>query len=138
MLKMDVQNYSLNHSILSLPFKKGQRLLIPLEYGDFQRSFLMDTTLKRGSATMTEDSFMIVFSKETAPIEPLRKMGFDLNEKSIVGSDGSRENLSQVARLHTEYGIRRRDFYQSHPHDERLRRKFSDQSREKNQGRRIE
>jgi hypothetical protein len=39
--------------------------------------------------------------------EPSRKVGYDLNEKSIVGSYGKAYDLSEVARLHTLYGIRR-------------------------------
>lgn len=39
MMKMDAHYYSLNYSILSLPFRKGERVLIPLRYGDYQRSF---------------------------------------------------------------------------------------------------
>ncbi len=65
MLKMDSANYSFNYGIIGLPFKKGERLLIPLRYGDWQRSFLMDESLKRGSLTMTEDAIIITFSKET-------------------------------------------------------------------------
>jgi len=53
MMKMDSASYSLHYGILSLPFTRGNRLLIPLEYGDYQRSFLMDTSLRRGSVTMT-------------------------------------------------------------------------------------
>jgi hypothetical protein len=64
MFKMDAGNTSLNYSILSLPFKRGERVLIPLHYGEYQRSFLMDRTLKRGSVTMTESSIFIAFSKE--------------------------------------------------------------------------
>ncbi len=87
--KMDAANYSLNYSILSLPFQKAERrILIPLQYGEYQRSFLMDKTLKRGSVTLTESSIVIAFSKETPTMEPSRKVGYDLNEKSIVGSDG--------------------------------------------------
>ena len=65
MLKMDAANFSLNYAILSLPFRKGERILIPLQYGEYQRSFLMDKTLKRGSVTITESSIVIAFSKET-------------------------------------------------------------------------
>ncbi len=90
MLRMDAANYSLNYGILSLPNKRGQRLLIPLEYGDWQRSLLMDTTLKRGSVTMTDFTIVVAFTKETVAIEPLRKVGYDLNHKFIVGSDGAR------------------------------------------------
>ncbi|MDA4128712.1 MAG: hypothetical protein OK422_04595 [Thaumarchaeota archaeon] len=99
---MDSANYSLNYGILSLPNKKGLRVLIPLKYGDWQRSFLMDTTLKRGSVTVTDSKIIIAFSKETDVMSPLRRVGYDLNHRSIVGSDGIGIDLSSVARIHTE------------------------------------
>src|ERR1022692_540880 len=40
MLKMGSANYSLDRGILSLPNKRGEPILIPLQYGDYQRSFL--------------------------------------------------------------------------------------------------
>lgn len=64
MLKIEAANFSLNYSILSLPFRKGERILVPLCYGEYQRSFLIDKTLKRGSVTVTESSVVIAFSKE--------------------------------------------------------------------------
>jgi IS605 OrfB family transposase len=131
MLKMDAANFSLNYSILSLPFRKGERVLVPLGYGEYQRSFLMDGTLKRGSVTMTESSIVIAFSKKAPTGQPLRKVGYDLNEKSIVGSDGTMHDLSEVARLHTLYGIRRSIFYERRPHDRRLKKKFAGSRREK-------
>ncbi len=136
-MKMDSASYSLNYSILNLPFRKGQRILIPLEYGDYQRSFLIDTTLKMGSVTMTDTTILVAFSKETKVVEPLNMVGIDLNEKSAVLSNGTRFDLAEVARLHTEYGIRRRDFCSRHPHDERLKKKFSNSSREKNRVRQF-
>jgi putative transposase len=131
MMKMDAQSYSLNYSILSLPFRKGERALVPLQYGDYQRSFLMDTNLKRGSVTVTEDSIIIAFSKDVPTIMPCSRVGLDLNEKSAVLSDGSKYDLSEVARLHTEYGVRRSDFYEQHPRDRRLKKKFAGNQREK-------
>jgi putative transposase len=131
MMKMDAANYSLNHGLLSLPSKKGERLLIILEYGDYQRAFLQDEGLKRGSVTMTEQYVVVAFSKESEAIIPFIRVGVDLNEKSAVLSDGTTYNLSKVARMHTEYGIRRRDFSSRHPYDLRLKRKFSSGSREK-------
>jgi putative transposase len=104
---------------------------LPLQYGKYQRSFLMDKTLKRGSVTMTESSIVIAFSKEFPLAEPSRKVGYDLNEKSVVGSDGTRHDLSEVARLHTLYGVRRSKFYEKHAHDRRLRKKFASSRREK-------
>jgi putative transposase len=122
---------SLNYSILSLPFRKERRVLVPLRFGEHQRSFLMDKGLKRGSVTMTESSIVIAFSKDATVEEPSRRVGYDLNEKSIVGSDGTVHDLSEVARLHTLYGIRRSRFYERHPHDRRLKKKFASSRREK-------
>src|SRR2546427_1043270 len=131
-MKLDNESYSLNYSIICLPFRMGEpRIFIPLHYGDWQRSFLMDATLKRGSVTMTESTIIIAFSKETTVVEPIMKVGIDLNEKSVVLSDGARYDLSKVGRLHTEYGVRRRSFYARHPVDQRLKRKFCKDSREK-------
>lgn len=129
--KMDSRNYSLNYSILSLPFKKGERIFIPLEYGEYQRSFLMDTKLKRGSVTITESSVVVVYSNENSIRNPLKKVGYDLNEKTVVGSDGVSYDLSEVARLHTLYGVRRSSYSERHPHDRRLRKKFASSRREK-------
>ncbi len=131
MFKMDSANFSLNYSILSLPLRKGERVHVPLKYGEYQGSFLMDKTLKRGSVIMTESSIIIAFSKDAPVKEPSRKVGYDLNEKSIVGSDESRHDLSETARLHTLYGIRRSRFYERHPYDRRLRKKFAASRREK-------
>jgi putative transposase len=130
MFKMEAAEFSLNYSILSLPFRRGERVLIPLRYGEYQQSFLMDESLKRGSVTMTESSIIIAFSKEPTTTEPSRRVGYDLNEKSIVGSDGTIHDLSEVARLHTLYGVRRSRFYERHPHDRRLKKKIAS-SREK-------
>jgi putative transposase len=130
-LKMDSFNYSLHYGILSLPHKKGERLLIPIEYGDYQRSFLMGSTLKRGSVTMTEDSIVIAFTKEILSETPSHLVSYDTNEKSVVGSDGTRIDLSEVARLHTEYGVRRRNFYQKYSNDRRLKQEFAGGQREK-------
>jgi putative transposase len=96
----------------------------------------MDKTFKRGSVTITgEDNntvIIITFSRQVEPpIEPIRKVGYDLNEKSIVGSDGTRIDLSEVARLHTLYGVRRKEFYSKHPKDRRLKQKFAGSLREK-------
>src|SRR5712692_5476795 len=131
MMKMDIQGYTLNCSVLSLPFRKGNRLLIPLQYGDYQRPFLMDKTLKRGSVTVADNAVIIAFSKEIPSITPLSRIGVDLNEKSVVLSDGTRHDLSEVARLHTEYGVRRGEFYSRHFHDKRLKKKFARSRREK-------
>jgi len=131
MLKIEAADFSLNYSILSLPFRKGERILVPLSYGEYQRSFLTDKTLKRGSVTVTESSVVIAFSKELPTNGPLRSVGYDLNEKSVVGSDGTTHDLSGVARLHTLYRVKRSKSYERHPLDRRLRKKFASSRREK-------
>jgi len=80
---------------------------------------------------MTESCIVIAFSKEIAATDPSRRVGYDLNEKSIVGSDGTRHDLSEVARLHTLYGVRRSKFYERHPDDRRVKKKFASSRREK-------
>ena len=134
MMKLEAQSYSLNYAILSIPFRTDEgRLLIPLQYGAYQRSFLADKTLKRGSITITHSGIFITFSREARNLGmgTTRRVGYDLNEKSIVGSDGTRFSLSEVARLHTLYGVRRRGFYQTHLGDRRLKEKFGGSRREK-------
>ena len=132
MMKLDSRSYSLNFAILSIPFKSDQpRLLIPLRYGDYQRSFLTDDGLKRGSVTITETSVVVAFSAEVQPIQVAGLVGIDLNQKSAVCSDGTTINLSEVARLHTLYGVRRGKFYAKHSHDRRLKKKFAGSRREK-------
>lgn len=91
----------------------------------------MDTTLKRGSVTVTESSITIAFTKEVAAVSSVTKVGLDLNEKSVVCSDGTSHDLSEVARLHTEYGVRRSAFHSKHPGDIRLKQKFAGSRREK-------
>jgi len=137
MMKMDSYNYTLNHSILSLPFKRGQRILLPLEFGDYQRAFMMDSALRRGSVTLTEHSVIVAFTREVYTDKPLTKKGIDINEKSVVCSDGARYDLSEVARMHTEYGIRRKQFYQKHALDSRVKKKFAGSLREKERIRQV-
>jgi len=131
MVKMDAENYSLNHSILSLPFRPGERILVPLLYGDYQRSFLGDTGLKRGSVTITDSAVIIAFTKQTPITQPTSRVGIDINQRRVVSSDGTEFNLSEVARLHTEYGIRRSEFLKEHDMDEKAKKKFSATRREK-------
>ncbi|MDA4131883.1 MAG: RNA-guided endonuclease TnpB family protein [Thaumarchaeota archaeon] len=52
-------------------------------------------------------------------------------------SDGVRYDLSEVARLHTEYGIRRGEFYARHSGDRRLKQKFAGSRRERERTKQI-
>jgi putative transposase len=137
MMKMDSVNYSLDYGLLNLPFRKGERILLPLRYGGWQRSFLMDPSLKKGSVTITDSSVIVAFSKEIQQSQPETRVGLDLNEKSTVLSDGTKYDLSVVARIHTEYGVRRSEFCARHPRDKRLKHKFAGNLRERNRVRQV-
>jgi len=137
MMKMDVQNYSINNRVLSLPFKRMKHILIQLDYGNYQQSFLANRELKRGSLTITESVVIIAFSKAIAVVQPVSRVGVDLNEKSVVCSDGSRYDLSSVARLRTEYASRRSAFDRRNSNDRRLRHKFSGSRRERERVKQI-
>lgn len=74
MLKLDNQTYQLNYMLLKIPIKPRDLILMPLKGGEYQFSFLRDATLKRGSITITPSTVIVAFSKETAELEPLRKV----------------------------------------------------------------
>jgi putative transposase len=102
-LKLDNQTYQLNYMLLRIPVKPREFLIIPLKGGDYQLSFLRDATLKRGSITLTESTVTIAFSKETAMMEPLSMVAYDINEKSIVCSNAEKYDLSHVAKIRHQY-----------------------------------
>jgi len=137
MMKMDVQNYSINNCIMSLPYKRGKLILVQLDYGNYQQSFLADSQLKRGSLTITESAVVIAFSRIMPAVQPVNRVGVDLNEKSVVCSNGFRHDLSSVARLRTEYAFRRSEFDRKNPNDRRLRHKFSSTRRERERVRQV-
>ena len=134
MMKLDSSAYTVKDGMLSLAFRPGrnaQRIDIKLRYGEYQRRFLEDATLRTGSVTITADTVVIAFSKEIACTVPVSKVGFDINGKSLVSSDGDRYDLSEIARQQTEYGDRRAKFSERHNEDVRLIRKVSKRSRQK-------
>jgi hypothetical protein len=108
MFKMDAASFSLNYSVLSLPFRKGGRVLVPLEYGEYQRSFLMDKTLKRGSVTVTESSIVIAFSRRLHWRS--RREGWDTTSTKSPSSEATGRIMTSPRRrgftLSTGFGAR--------------------------------
>ena len=134
MMKLDASAFTIQDGILSLAFgpgRNGQRISIRLKFGAYQRTFLEDASLRKGSVTITEHTVVVAFPKEIAPAMPVSKVAFDINEKSLVSSDGDRYDLSEIARLQTEYGSRRASFQQRHNEDVRLVKKVSKRSRQR-------
>ena len=133
MMKLDSSAYTVKDGVLSLAFGPGrnaQRINIKLRYGEYQRRFLEDA-IRMGSVTITADTVVIAFSKEIACAVPVSKVALDINEKSLLSSDGDRYDLSEIARQQTEYGDRRAKFSELHNEDVRLIRKVSKRSRQK-------
>src|SRR5207245_5836955 len=84
-MKLDNESYSLNYSIICLPFRMGEpRIFIPLHYDDWQRSFLIDATLKSGSVTMTDSTIMIASSTEPTEVGPLIKVGLAVSAETAA------------------------------------------------------
>ena len=134
MMKLDASAFTVKDGILSLAYvsgKGGKRMDIKLKFGEYQRRFLEDTALRMGSVTITADTVVIAFSKNIAPAMPVSKVAFDINEKVLVSSDGDRYDLSDIARLQTEYGSRRADFASRHDNDRRLIKKTSKRRRQR-------
>ena len=123
-LKLDNQTYHLNYMLLRIPVKPREFIIIPLRGGNYQLSFLRDATLKRGSVTLTASTVAIAFSKETAVIEPLSMVAYDINEKSIVSSDGELYDLSKVANIHHQYSRIRASINMNVHRDRRVKRKL--------------
>jgi putative transposase len=110
--------------MLRIPVKPREFLIIPLIGGEYQLSFLRDTTLKRGSVTLTASKVTIAFSKETAMMEPLSMVAYDINEKSIVSSNGEKHDLSHVAGVRHQYSRIRASISKNTHRDRRIKQKL--------------
>ena len=102
-LKLDNQTYQIDNKVLRIPTKAREFIYLPIYGGEYQLSFLKDLTLKRGSITIRSAQLLVAFSKEIAEVPTLRNVGYDLNEKSIVSSDGEIHDLSKVASISHQY-----------------------------------
>jgi putative transposase len=108
MLKLDNQTYRLHYLTLRIPVKPRQFHFITLKGADYQLSFLNDKTLKRGSVTITPNTVVVAFSKETTETEPLGKVAYDLNLRNVVGVSTSslkpiRCDISSLLRMREQY-----------------------------------
>jgi putative transposase len=123
-LKLDNQAYQLNYMLLRIPTTPRNFIMIPLIGGEHQLAFLRDATLKRGSVTLTDSKISISFSKETAEIEPLSMVAYDINEKSMVSSNGEKYELSHVANIHHQYSRIRASIGKNTHRDRRVKQKL--------------
>ncbi len=88
-LKLDNQSYSLNHLLLRIPTTPRHFVYLTLKGSDYHLSFIDDSTLKRGSITLTGRTVSIAFSKEIAEPQTVGEVGIDVNERNVTASDTS-------------------------------------------------
>ncbi len=122
-LKLDSQTYKLDYLLLRIPAGPRKFIFIALKAGEYQAGFLRDATLKRGSITITaRGTVSLIFNKNVSPMEPLGKIGLDINEGSIVGfsDDGStsKHDLRRIASIRNRYS-RIRASVASETHEDR-------------------
>ena len=89
-LKLDSQTYRLNHLFLRIPTTPRNYIFLTLQGSNHHLSFVDDPSLKKGSATVTERSVNIAFSKQVELSEPLGSLGMDTNERNatVSATDG--------------------------------------------------
>jgi len=107
-LKLDNQSYNLNHLLLRIPTAPRRFIFLTLECSDYHASFIDDSSLKKGSITITARAVCIAFSKEVRKIEPLGYMGVDINERNVAvsatnGYQHTFMELSEVAEIKERY-----------------------------------
>lgn len=124
-LKLDNQTYRLDYMLLRIPTMPRHFIAIPLKAGDYQLSFLRDSSLKRGSITLTDSTLVLAVSKTASVVEPLRKpVAYDINEKNITGSDGEQIDLSHVAQIKHQYSRIRASIAASTCRDRRIKKRL--------------
>ena len=143
-LKLDSQSYTLNYLLLRIPTNPRQSLVIPLKAGEYQAIFLRDKRLKRGSITITaEGVVLIAFNKTVETQEPLGKIAWDVNEKSVIGASNDGEavgyDLTPIANLRRQYSKMRAGIDRKTHKDKRTRRRLLSKygKREKERAQRL-
>jgi putative transposase len=113
-LKLDNQTYKLiekDSLYLRIPFKPRNFLYIKLKYGEYQRRFLEDKTLKLGSVTALTSKIILCFEKKQEIAEPESKVALDINERNVTSMNGSKAkiyDLTKVLTTHYAYYLKRK------------------------------
>ena len=115
-LKLDNQTYRVEDEAVRIPLKPRQFLTLKLKLGEYQRRFLKDQTLKRGSMTLTECKLIVVFEKREATGPSYASvLAYDTNELSLDGALSNptaikpiRVDLRKIAKIRADHFERRR------------------------------
>jgi putative transposase len=113
-LKLDNQTYKLikkDSLYLRIPFKPRNFLYIKLKYGEYQRRFLEDKTLKLGSVTALTNKIILCFEKKQETAEPESKVALDINERNVTSINEKQAkvyDLTKVLTTHYAYYLKRK------------------------------
>jgi len=114
-LKIDNQTYKLikkkDSLYLRIPSKPKKFLYIKLKYGDYQRRFLEDKTLKLGSVTVLANRIFLCFEKKQETAEPKSKVALDINERNVTSMNEKQAkvyDLTKVLTTHYAYYLKRK------------------------------
>jgi len=102
-MKLDNQTHKFDQNSLRIPTLPRNFIHIPLIGGEYQSSLLHDSSLKRGSVTITESSVVLAVTKTVEEVKPSKAVAYDINEKNVASSDGERFDLSDVAGVKHQY-----------------------------------
>ncbi len=127
-LKLDNQSYILNHLLLRIPVTPRHFIYMTLQGSNYHLSFIDDSTLKRGSVTITDRTVVIAFSKDIAAAEPLGSVGVDVNERNVTTSETSGAtkvfDTSEVAEIKERYRVIRAKIGEMTRQDNRISQKL--------------
>jgi putative transposase len=143
MAKLGNQGYRVVDGKLRIPIKPREYFYITPHKRAIQ--FLMDSTLKLGSVTLTRCFISVVFSKDVELEEPKNYAAYDTNERSIDGARigearkiiAERYDLSKVSEARHGYSERVRRIQTKYSGDRRVsskiqRRWFANQNKKVN------
>jgi hypothetical protein len=106
-LKLDNEAYRLDYLLLRIPTAPRRFIRLTLAGSNYHRSYLADENLKRCSVTITQSYVIIAFSREVKSVEPVGKIGVDVNERNVTWSDTAgrtrKEDTSAVAEIKACY-----------------------------------
>jgi putative transposase len=115
-MKLDNQTYKLiekqGELFVRIPFKPRKFLYIKLKYGEYQKKFLEDKTLKLGSVIALTSRLILCFRKESNIAEPKSKVALDINERNVTSINSNNKtkiyDLTEVLTTHYTYYLKRK------------------------------
>jgi len=124
-LKLDNQTYKIENGYLRIPFKPREFIYLKLRYGNYQKQFLENKTLKFGSVTVLTQDILLSVKKESNVIEPKSKVALDINERNVtsLGEKVKIYDLTEVQKTHYSYYLKRKSI-QKKVRNRRLRKEL--------------